>query len=207
MLNVIHCHIIFYRYYTQLVFNQLILISPSFLSLAILERMDHFVSAFLTDVDVVTLAKHEVKSGNFWSVFKPFIRLLYVPKTPLIATNKDGVCLHREKLVSKLQLSSISSALVALHMIILNSDDGHKSLQVVEREHLIPYIIAAPSHVPVSLQAQAMDLVGCLGRYMHIGPPTLTDLAKASLAKLQFGLERMLCLESPYELVEEYYIC
>ena len=170
-----------------------------------LERMDHFVGTFLADVDVGTLAEHEVKTGSFWSVFKPFIRLLYVPKTPLRVTNKDSACLHREQLISKLQLLSISSALVALHVIILNSEERHKSLEVVERERLMPYIIAAPSHVPESLKAQAMDLVGCLGRYMHVGPPTLTDLAKASLAKFQFGLERMLCLESPYELVEEYY--
>ena len=170
-----------------------------------LERMDHFVSTFLKQVDVLTLSEHEVKSGNFWSVFKPFIRLLYVPNTPLIVTNEHGACLHRRQLVARLQHLSISAALLALHMIILNSEDGHKSLEVIEREHLIPYIVAAPSHVPVSLKTQAMDLVGCLGRYMHIGPPALTDLAKASLAKFHFGLERMLCLESPYELVEEYY--
>ena len=170
-----------------------------------LERMDHFVNTFLTDVDVLVLSEHEVKSGNFWSVFAPFVRLLYVPRTPLTVADEDDASLNKGQLISRLQLLSISSALIALHMIILNSDDGHKSLEVIERQHLIPYIVAAPAHVPVPLKVQAMDLVGCLGRYIHIGPPTLTDLAKASLAKFHFGLERMLRLQSCYELVDEYY--
>lgn len=164
--------------------------------------MDQYISAFITEVDPIALAKEEENSGNFWSVFEPFVRLLYVPDTPLPTS---GPCSQRASLVSKLQLSSISSVLTALHTIILCSDDGHRSLDVMQRENLLPYIITAPMHVPLTLKIQAIELVCCLGRFKTIEPPTLIDLAKANLAKYQFGLERLLHLESPHELVHEYY--
>ena len=206
----------YYRYFAQLVFIQLLLLSPSLLSLAMLEKVDHHMNAFLTEVDPIALSEHEATEGYFWSVFEPFVRALYVPKTPLIAsfhpTNTSSshselsIGEHtRQFLISKLQILSIRSALVALHMIILNFKDGHKSLETMQSANLIPFIIAAPWHVPQSLKVQATQLVQCLGQYMHIGPPTLADLAKASLAKWHFGLERMLQLQTPYELVQEYY--
>ena len=181
---------------------QLIVLSPSYISLISLKRIEHHMTNFLNEVDPLALSKHEVSSGNFWSVFTPFVNLLYVPKTPL---KESGTAYQLESLISRLQLSSIHSALIALHIIILSCDDGHHSLNVMRHENLIPYIIAAPSHVPPSLQFQATELVRCLRCYMSIEPPTLADLAKASLAKCQFGLERILNLQTPYELVEDYY--
>lgn len=180
---------------------QLIMLSPSYLSIPLLERMEHHMNAFLDEVDVVALCNHEVTSGNFWSVFEPFVRLLYVPNTP-----SNGIYGHQKgSLVSGLQLSSIQSTILALHMIVLSSEDGHKSLDIMRRENLISYIIASLAHVPPALRTHATELVRCLGRYIPIDPPTLVDLAKASLAKHQFGLERMLHLKTPHELVEEYY--
>lgn len=183
-----------------------------------LEKIDHHMNSFLAEVDPIALSEHEASEGCFWSVFEPFVRALYVPKTPLIAVNtsyKTSTCSShselsvvedtRQCLISTLQILSIRSALIALHMIILNFEDGHKSLETMQSANLIPFIIAAPWNVPQSLKAQATQLVQCLGQYMHIGPPTLADLAKASLAKWHFGLERMLQLQTPYELVQEYY--
>ena len=43
----------------------------------------------------------------------------------------------RQFLISKLQILSISSALIALHMIILNFEDGHKSLETMQSANLI----------------------------------------------------------------------
>lgn len=201
------------RYFAQLVFVQLLLWSPSLLSLAMLERIDGHMNGFLTEVDPIGLSEHEASEGCFWSVFEPFVGALYVPKTPLITVNSS---LHKinelsleehtkQLLISKLQILSIKSALIALHMIMLNFEDGHKSLETMQSANLIPFIVAAPWHVPHSLKVQATQLVQCLGQSVHIGPPTLADLAKACLAKWHFGLERMLQLQTPYELVQEYY--
>ena len=180
---------------------QLIMLSPSCLSIALLKRIEQHMTAFLADVDEVALSNHEVTSGNFWSVFEPFVRLLYVPNTP---SNEMGSHLNG-LLISRLQFSSIQSTILALHMIVLSSEDGHRSLDIMRRENLLSYIIAAPSHVPPPLRTHATELVRSLGRYMPIEPPTLVDLAKANLAKYQFGLEKMLHLQTPHELVDEYY--
>lgn len=196
-------------------FVQLLLFSPSLLSVKMLEKIDHHMNTFIAEVDPISLSEHEAKEGCFWSVFEPFVKVLYVPNTPVNTSFQKTSCTFpsaasivedsRQSLISKLQLSSIQSALIALHMIILNFEDGHKSLDAMQSANLIPYIIAAPSHVPHSLKSQATKLVQCLGQYMHIGPPALADLAKASLAKWHFGLERMLRLQTPHELVQEYY--
>ena len=175
--------------------------SSSHISHVALQRMDVFLTDFIRDVDPLVLAQEEQTSGNFWSVFEPFVTLLYVP-TPLEGSREGG---ERELLLQKMRTCSVQSALIALHIIILCSDDGHKSLDIICRENLLPYIILAPVHVPVSLRSQASEVVRCLGRHVQIEPPTLADLAKASLAKYQFGLERLLHLRTPHELVQEYY--
>ena len=175
--------------------------SSSHISHVALQRMDVFLTDFIRDVDPLVLAQEEQTSGNFWSVFEPFVTLLYVP-TPLEGSREGG---ERELLLQKMRTCSVQSALIALHIIILCSDDGHKSLDIICRENLLPYIILAPVHVPVSLRSQASEVVRCLGQHVQIEPPTLADLAKASLAKYQFGLERLLHLRTPHELVQEYY--
>ena len=161
-----------------------------------------FILDFMWDVDPAALAQEEQTSGNFWSVFEPFVALLYIPCPPAGETSGDS---ERNVLFRSLWHSSLHSALTTLRIIILCFDDGHKSLEIIRRENLIPYIILAPSHVPESLKPQATELVHCLGQHIKIQPPSLADLAKASLARYQFGLERMLHLQSPHELVFEYY--
>ena len=159
------------------------------------------MAEFIRDVDPLAIAKQEQTSGNFWSVFEPFVSLLYVPDSLLGKSDTDS----RHLLLERLRCSSIHSALIALNVIILCFTDGHKSLEIMQRENLIPFVILAPSHVPSSLKPQATELVHGLGRYTPINPPALSDLAKASLAKHKFGLKRMLHLVTPHELVIEYY--
>ena len=158
------------------------------------------MAEFLRDVDLLALAKQEQTSGNVWSVFEPFVILLYVPEAPL-AKRGMGKQIH---LLERLLFSSVHSALIAISVIISSFTDGHKSLELMQRENLVPFVILAPSHVPTSLKPQATEVVRCLGRHIPINPPTLSDLAKASLATYQFGLKRMLHLVSPHELVDEY---
>ena len=175
--------------------------------------MYQHMSTFHREVEPEALSKHEESTGSFWSVFEPFVRLLYVPNTPLpVATNEESspsinppVVEEREPLVCRLQFLSISTTLTALHMMFLNREEGHKCFTAMQQENLIPFIVLAPSHVPPSLKSEADNLVQCVGHHTSIQPPSLADHAKAALAKFQFGLERMLRLKTPHELVEEYY--
>ena len=190
-----------HRYYVQLVFIQLILLSPSQLSHQSLEKMEIFIAEFLRNVDPLALAQQSQTVGHFWSVFEPFVSLLYVPKAQLTNSSTGH---ERQLLLERLWHSSLHTAIIALHVIISCSQDGNKSLELMQKENLIPFVILAPSHVPTSLKPQATEVVQCLGRYIPIHPPALSDLAKASLASNQFGLKRMLHLHSPHELVKEY---
>ena len=157
------------------------------------------MAEFIQDVDPTALSQQEQTAGNFWSVFEPFVSLIYVSKTRSVSSSISHD--QRKLLLERLWYSSIHTAIIALHVIMNCSQDGHKSLELMQKENLIPFVILAPSHVPTSLKPEATEVVRCLGRYTPIHPPSLSDLAKASLASNQFGLKRMLLLHSPHELV------
>lgn len=227
-----------HRHFTQLVFSQLVLVSPSFLPSSVLKGMHQHMSKFIDEVEPDTLAWHEKSTGCFWSVFEPFVKLLYVPNTPLVAEeeekeegeeeeeereaeeereeeegspsflSQDNVNVSsqaRVHIISKLQFLAIRTILLALYMMFLDREDGHECVQGMQRENLINFIIAVPSHVPTALRGEATKLTQRLGQHMTLQPPSLASLTKASLAKFQFGLERVLRVRSPHELVEEYY--
>jgi hypothetical protein len=90
------------------------------------------MAEFLRDVDPLALAKQEQTSGNFRSVFEPFVSLLYVPEAPL-AKRVMGKTMH---LLERLWFSSVHSALIAINVIISCFTDGHKSLELMQRENL-----------------------------------------------------------------------
>lgn len=202
--------------------SQLVLVSPSFLPSSVLEGMYQHMSKFLAEVDADALAQHEKSTGCFWSVFEPFVKLLYIPNTPLVAEeeeveaeeyppsflSQDNVntsSQSRDHTISRLQLLAIQTTLLALYMMLLDREDGHACVEGMQRENLISFIITAPSHVPTALRREAIKLTQRLGSHMTLQPPSLVSLAKASLAKFHFGLERVLRMRSPHELVEEYY--
>ena len=212
--------------------SQLVLVSPSLLPSSVLGGMHLHMSKFLDEVDPDTLAQHEKSTGCFWSVFEPFVKLLYIPNTPLLAEKEEEEVEEEEEeeeegeedltsflsqdnnrvssqkrdlIISKLQFLAIRTTLLALYMMFWDREDGHECVQGMQRENLINFIIAAPSHVPAALRGEAAKLTRRLGSHMTLQPPSLASLTKASLAKFQFGLERMLRMTSPHELVEEYY--
>ena len=57
-----------------------------------------------------------------------------------------------------------------------------------------------PWNVPKTLQHKARMLISLLAPHIPIEPPRLSILAKAKLAKTQFGLKKMMEIQSVNEL-------
>ncbi len=68
-------------------------------------------------------------------------------------------------------------------------------IKILLREELEDFITCSPSYVPKSLKPQAKETVQIVGSGMQLQPPKLVNLAKAKLAKMYFGLERVMNTE------------
>ena len=134
----------------------------------------------------------EVKNGYDWSTLVPFFNALYLP-TSMMSTGNNPLLEH-------LQLLSLRTILFALEAIL--SRNVHR--EVLLREGLVDFVRCLPSHVPESLKPNARELVRLLSQSCEDNPlpPTLLVTTKAHLAKMYFGLEKILKL-SVGELISE----
>ena len=73
-------------------------------------------------------------------------------------------------------------------------------LEGLLKEELNDYIICMPGHVPSQLHEKARTLVTTLGTHVQLQPPSLGVLARAKLAKMHFGLDKMLQVYSIQQL-------
>ena len=153
------------------------------------------MAGFLKTATVDVVAKQEYESGCFWSVFLPYIKLFYIP-TPFFARTQSST--HA---MLQLELLSIETAIFSLQCMLKNADCREGLL----KENLNDYIICMPWHVPPSLRSKADNLVSTLGMYTQLQPPKLSVLAKAKIAKMWFGLERMVEVHSAQEIVTDIY--
>ena len=103
--------------------------------------------------------------------------------------------------MSNLQQVSTETIVFSLRVMFMN-EDSRKGLM---KEKLCDFIVCLPSYLPDSLHEKAKELVSMLGAQMQLQPPKLSQLAKARLAKMYFGLERMLQVHSVNELYAELY--
>ena len=103
--------------------------------------------------------------------------------------------------MSDLLRVSMECVIFGLQVMIVN-EDSRKGLL---KEKLCDFIVCLPAYLPSSLQAKAKGLVSILGSHLQLQPPRLSLLAKARLAKMHFGLERMLQVHSVHQLFAELY--
>ena len=87
--------------------------------------------------------------------------------------------------------------------VIFSNESGRKGL--LKNRVFCDYIQCLPSYLSGSLREKAKGLVSLLGAHVQLQPPRLSLLAKARLAKMHFGLERMLQVHSMHELYAELY--
>ena len=137
---------------------------------------------FLSSISYETIKDGEIKQWYVWSTLIPYIKLLYIPHCP---TSNDGM-------MKKLQLLSIEMILFGLMNML--SRENHRAVLV--KEGLVDYVTCCPNHVPEMLKFYAQKLVHLVTSSYDIQqqPATLTNIVKAHLAKMYFGLEQILAL-------------
>lgn len=171
-----------YRYFTQVFLAQVILVSPQHIPVEFYDRIYDTMQAFLSSTSYETIRDGEIKQWYVWSTFIPYIKLLYIPHCPIPS---DGM-------MRKLQLLSVEMILFGLMNML--SRENHRAVLV--KEGLVDYIICCPNYVPETLKDNAQKLVHLVTSSFDIRrqPARLTNMVKAGLAKVHFGLEQILSL-------------
>lgn len=140
------------------------------------------MQTFLQSTSYKTVKEGEIKHWYVWSTFLPYVKLLYTPHCPMPS---DGM-------MRRLQLLSLEMILFGLRNML--SRENHQT--VLMKEGLVDYITCCPTHVPKILQPQAKELVNMVTSSPDIRPQPakLTNIVKACLAKVHFGLEQILSM-------------
>ena len=171
---------------------QLVLVSPSLLPPSLLEKMHCHMQELLDTADPYELMRFEETCRFSWSIFFPYVKLLYIPNTP--ASTGSAV-------LTKLQSLSIQVTIFCL--ISSLSRPSHQEIMV--DEGLLDYVICMPWYVPGEVKAKADLVVRALAAHKPLQPPSLASIAKAKLAKVHFGLDRVVSMESIHDLFIELY--
>ena len=138
-----------------------------------------------------SLREGEIKHWYVWSTFLPYIKLVYLPDPPPEETTSDNM--------NRLHMLSLQTVLLSLQNML--GRENHRD--VLMKESLEDFITCMPAFVPHALRSQAKELVRVVGGGAYqLQPPTLVNLVKAKLAKLHFGLVRVVNM-STGEIINE----
>lgn len=145
-------------------------------------RILHFMDTFLSTATYQSISEWETKHFHSWSIFLPYIKLLYIPEP--VQKRDDVMC--------QLHIFSLKTALLSLLSKL--GRDIHR--EVLFEESLEDYITCVPAYLPPGpLHEQAKELVKVTGSGTYqLQPPKLINLVKAKLAKLYFGLEQLVTM-------------
>ena len=173
-----------------MVLAQLLLTSPELMPTTFIETIHTYMVKFLQNANATDIRKYEENQVCVWGTLIPYVKLLYLPNSPKSFPHNP--------LLSKLQLLSVDMVLFFLHSKIIR--EYHRD--VLAKEGLIDFVTCMPWHVPPASRERARDIVLELGSHVRLQPPTLCNIAKAKLAKLYAGLERVLTSFSPMDIVQ-----
>lgn len=162
----------------QMFLAQVVLSSPQLIPTEFQRTILDFMETFLKVATYQAVREMEVKQQYLWSTLHPYVRPIYLPDPPQLASNEAA---------RKLHVLSLQTILLGLQNML--GRDDHR--EVLCKEGLEDYITCMPTHVPVSLQEQAKELVRIVG-HIALQPPRLVHLAKARLAKMHFGMQTII---------------
>ena len=137
---------------------------------------------------------YEEQEGLVWGTFLPYFRLLYLPNSPRKCSSSTA---------AKIQVSSVN---LLLH-ILLNTLGRMVHIEMLVKEGLLPFMICLPSHVLPTCRETARLVVSEVSSHLQLQPPNLGMLARAKLAKMHFGLDKIISLTSAAELMVEVFPC
>lgn len=176
-----------HRYFTLVFLAQIVLASPQHIPEEFKTHIHSFMESFLSNASYTyqSIQEGEVKHWYVWSTFIPYIKLIYLPVPRLQQPEPQ-----ENDIMWKLHMLSLQTILLSLQNML--SRDNHR--EVLLTEGLEDYITCIPSYLPESLRDQAKELVQIVGAGTQLQPPKLVHLVKAKLAKVHFGLDRIVTM-------------
>ena len=197
--NVTNLSFYLFRYFTQLYLALVLLPSPECVATSetLCQDIYHNMTEFFKAQPYEEVLKWEQDHDFFWSTLLPLISALYIPNTPTAAasgmatSDLDGPDsrVTEPGLIERLQLLSIETILFGLQ-VMLSRENQRK---ILAKEGLVDYVRCLPAHVPKSLLPQAKRVVDIVSPNADKQtPPSLLVTTKAHLAKMYFGLNKIL---------------
>ena len=176
-------------------FAQLVLVSPHLIPPPFISTLLSSMNQFLSDAHPSTITRYDEEQSCVWSTLLPYVKLFYLP---------DYQLLHRIETILNCypNFRALLDASVNMSLFFLHSKVGRKyTCEILVKEGLLDYIIALPWYVDPKFQERARALVNELGSHVQLQPPRLCNIAQAKLAKMYFGLEKVVRFCSPVDLI------
>ena len=129
--------------------------------------------------DAAVVQNYESNEEFFWGSTLPALTSLYRPDD-----GQEGYSLVFKKVIRLCTLTLLHTLQIIL---------GHQSkLIVLLNEDLYDYVMSLPWIVPSQCSGKAKEVVKEVGKLIQMEPLPLLSLAKAKLAKTEYGLHRVL---------------
>lgn len=176
-------------------FAQLVLTSPHLIPPRFIDVILSNMNQFLSETHPSTITKYDEEQSCIWSTLLPYVKLFYQP---------DHQLLHRTAIISNSypNFRALLDASINMSLFFLHSKVGRKcTCDILVKEGLLDYVIALPWYVDPEFQERARALVYKLGSHVRLQPPRLCSIAQAKLAKIHFGLEKVVQFHSPVDLI------
>lgn len=175
-------------------FAQLVLVSPHLIPSIFIDVILNNMNQFLSETHPSQITKYDEEQCCIWSTLLPYIKLFYLPDHQLHHT---AVILNSHPSFRPLLRASVN-----VNLFFLHSKVGRDyTCKVLIKEGLLDYVIALPWYVDLEFQERAKALVYELGSHVQLQPPRLCSIAQAKLAKIYFGLERVIQFYLPVDLI------
>ena len=188
--------ILHYRCYTAVVLAQLICGSASLLQTFPQESLEKMLSLMnkVLIYDPDTIREYEISEGAVWGTFLPFITFLYAPRPKSISISTSGT----------FEISNLHHCAcnVLLHCLE-NALGRERHIATLVEEGLLDYLVALTWIVPGE---RIKNVVREVAKFRQLQPPSLTSLTKAKLAKSQWGLKKLIEMQTISELLSSCHV-
>ena len=209
-----------------MVFSQMLIVSPHVVPVKFIQPLGVRAQAFLSIAAPADIVDHEDDLVCVWTTLVPYVKLFYLPKerSSLSDVSQDtsaeakasgcggndtGKFLvyktekSEESSMETSDIRSLSLEMVLFFLLTKVARDCH--CKVLTEEGLVDFITCLPWHVDTAFREKAKEIVLELRGHIKLQPPKLSNLARAVLAKMHFGLEKVIAA-SPMELAREIYL-
>ena len=178
-----------------MVFAQLALASPHLVPSQFIATVLYHMNKFLSETKPDIIRVYEQEQECVWATMLPYVKLFYLPQP-----QNPGMVVYDQR-IQELQHSSERMVLFFVH----SKMSRQYSCDILIKEGLVDYITALPWHVSVESKVSAESVVSELSRHTRLQPPRLCSIVQAKLAKMYFGLERVVASGSPVDLIRSIY--